>query len=219
MKKIFLLGFALLLWGCGNAPVENEEVRDNQASQGYAGQENEELVLDVSEVDEDLENFLDEISLEEPVLEIVEYFDYSCPHCRVMQEALANLKQKLGDQIEITSYPLVVYGSSRGAALASECARDQKLWDGFHQSLFALQGSFNEQTIPALVHDLGLDKELFSACIASGTKKKVLAEYQAKADSHDITGTPSFLINGKTVISGGYPPQIFEAMIRNMVGE
>lgn len=208
MKAIFLLGFAVVLWGCGGTPTEDETVRSN-----------EDITLDTREESDSAwaDNLLEELEVTNEVLQITEFFDYSCPHCRVMQEVLSDLEHDYGDKIEITSKPLVVYESSRGAALAAECVRDQKLWEGFHQSLFALQGQFNEQTIPGLVHDLEVDKELFSACIASGVKHKVLEQYQRDAEAHGVAGTPSFVINNSTVISGGYPPKIFASMIKNMV--
>lgn len=206
MKNVFGILLVLVLWGCGATDSAETELPVNDS----------ETVME--EDDFEMNDLLEELEKGD-VLRVTEFFDYACVHCRQMQGALAALKQDLGDQIEIESKPLIVYEQSRGAALAAECARDQDLWDGFHQSLFALQGKLNEQTIPALVHDLGLDKELFSACIASGTKKKVLEQYQAEADSHGVSGTPSFLINGESVITGAYPPKVFEAMIKNMASK
>ncbi len=204
MKKLCFWVLCLFLIGCGDG------VDDTGLESGDI--QNKDMVEVEGKSDLVSKKEADEVSIR-----LTEYFDYSCPHCQRMQGALRDLKEVYGDQIVIESIPLLVYEGSRGAMLAAECARDQGKWKLFHDALFNLKGEFDERILPGLAQDLELDQSQFVECIALGDKHAVLEQYKEKAKQKGISATPTFVINNKTFVTGGYPASVFKKMIENII--
>ena len=221
MKKIFLTLWLVLLMGCQlkDGPVKPSvsEPELKEYSEAFVEESAIEEVKSIDPLGVD-----SEIGLPvQPTLgsiRLIEYFDYACEHCQAIQESIQYLKSTFGDKIEIESKPFIVYEDSRAMSLAAECARDQGYFEEFHAAIFALKGNFSETTILGLVRELDLNTSEFAGCITSGEKKPVLEAYHQEAVSLGIVGTPSFVLNDETVISGAYPPQILEMMLKSMIG-
>ena len=102
---------------------------------------------------------------------------------------------------------------SVNAALAARAAQDQgKFWE-YHDLLYENQsGGFSEERLIELAREAGLDVERFEEDLASGRFEQAVAEDFREGQEMGITGTPTFIINGR-VLAGMQPLEVFESAI------
>ena len=96
---------------------------------------------------------------------------------------------------------------SVNAALAARAAQDQgKFWE-YHDLLYENQsGGFSEERLIELAREARLDVERFEEDLASGRFERAVAEDFQEGQELGITGTPTFVINGR-VVAGVEPPR------------
>jgi predicted DsbA family dithiol-disulfide isomerase len=99
------------------------------------------------------------------------------------------------------------------AALAARAAQDQgKFWE-YHDLLYENQfAGFSEERLIELARETGLDVERFEEDLASGRFEQAVAEDFREGQQMGITGTPTFIINGR-VLAGMQPLEVFESAI------
>jgi len=106
---------------------------------------------------------------------------------------------------------------SRRAAIAARAAHEQgKFWE-YHDILYQNQkgensGSFSDENLVAFAEEAGLDVEHFEEALESGKYENVVEEDFREAQEAGIQGTPSFLINGRTLV-GAQPVETFSQAI------
>jgi protein-disulfide isomerase len=145
---------------------------------------------------------------------MVEYTDYQCPYCARVQPVLDQLLERYDGKLRhvFKNLPLPMHAEAQVASEAALCAGDQdKYWE-FHNWLFKNQRNISRETMLGAAAELGMDTELFSACVDQGTYTERVDADMREARSFGITGTPGFLINGR-VLSGAQPIEAFEAII------
>jgi protein-disulfide isomerase len=145
------------------------------------------------------------------------YEDFQCIFClRHTADAEPTIVEeyvKTGKvQITFKHFPALGTESVR-AALASQCAADQeRFWD-YHNQLFLYQaergltvnqGRYSDDNLRRFANDLGLDMTEFNACFDSDKHLSLITEQQRTGRAYGITGTPSFVINGQPLGSGGF---------------
>lgn len=136
---------------------------------------------------------------------VTEFGDLQCPSCRGAQELIVKpLIAKYGKQIsfEYAQFPLqAIHPYAMIAAEASECAADQgKFWE-FIDLVFTNQTSLSPDALNEWATQLGLDMDPFGRCVKSHIKRPgIIAEYNAGKEL-GVSGTPTFLVNGKRVES------------------
>ncbi len=110
---------------------------------------------------------------------------------------------------------------SMNAALAARAAQEQgKFWE-YHDLLYENQpspGAFSDENLIALAREAGLDVEEFETSLASGEHRQVVMEAFAEGQRSGITGTPTFVINGQTLV-GAQPVEVFEQAIEGALQE
>lgn len=148
-------------------------------------------------------------------LQIVEYSDFQCPFCTRAVPTVKQIKETYGDKVEVVykHFPLEsIHPDAMGAAIASECARDQgKFWE-YHDKLFANQGALGIENLKTYAKDLGLDTAKFNDCLDNKkTEARVQADI-AEASSRGLRGTPSFWIKDELVV-GALPFETFQQKI------
>ena len=93
-------------------------------------------------------------------------------------------------------------GESHWAAEAAECANRQgKFWD-YHDALFSHWqgeniGAFTKANLKKYAADLGLNTTTFNKCIDNDETASVIKADEAEVQRLGLSGTPSFLINGR----------------------
>ena len=105
-------------------------------------------------------------------------------------------------------YPVVDISAQRGineshwAAYAAECANLQgKFWD-YHDKLFSqwrgeFVGTFTKDKLKGYAAGLGLDTAKFNTCLDTEQTKSVIDADKADANRLGISGTPTFVLNGR----------------------
>ncbi len=134
-----------------------------------------------------------------PIISLVEYGDYQCPHCGRAYPIVKQIQEDLGDQLEFVfrNFPLSqMHEHAFRAAEAAELAGDQGHFWGMHDMLFENQDKLDEIHLIKYASDLGMDPEEFGIALASDAKtERVKSDFMSGVHS-GVNGTPSFFING-----------------------
>ncbi len=147
---------------------------------------------------------------------IVEYSDFQCPFCQSFFENA--YKKIITDYVDtgkakiiFKQFPLYFHQNAQKAAEASECAGEQgKFWE-YHDLLFSTK-QLDATTLKKDAVTLGLDADKFNTCLDSGKYAQKIRDDTAEGQSKGVSGTPSFLINGKKVV-GAQSYDVFKAEI------
>ncbi len=156
---------------------------------------------------------------------MVEFADYQCPFCgRHFQQTQPQIDQTYLDagQLRFGYINMAFLGQeSIWAAEAAECAADQdKFWE-YHDYLYnhqagENQGAFNKDNLKQFAADLGLDATAFNDCLDTGKYTQLVQQDTQGAQSLGFRSTPSFLINGQTVV-GAQPLTAFQQVIDPLI--
>ncbi len=137
----------------------------------------------------------------QPLVMIVEAGSYECPHTR---EAEAVVQSLLSDFPEAARYwlhnPLPGQKAGNFLALAASAAHRQgRFWE-FHRLLIEQGESLDEDHLLALARRSGLDVSLFLKDMKRPELKQHVERNRILAAVLGLTGTPTFLVNGKIVL-------------------
>ncbi len=132
-------------------------------------------------------------------INIVEFADYQCPHCKEASQQLHALLEEYKDQIQLTymDFPINRSGISRKVSEGAVCADQQgKFWE-YNNQAFEEQVQLSDNSPHTIAKTLQLDLAQFDQCIAdSATAKKVKAS-ELQAINLGVRGTPAIYINGR----------------------
>jgi protein-disulfide isomerase len=151
---------------------------------------------------------------------IVEYSDFQCPFCAkgyttVEQQVLKEYGEKV--KFCFKDFPLAFHPWAEPAAIAAECVREQKadaywkVYDGFFQN----QKDINPTNVKDKAFEFGgagIDRAKFDDCVDNKKTQAGVKADQAEGGSVGVTGTPSFVINGRLLV-GAQPYEQFKAVI------
>lgn len=155
-------------------------------------------------------------SSDAPIL-MIEFSDFQCPFCkRFFDETYPQLKKDYIDTGKVRfifrHVPLDFHEFAAQAALAAECADDQKKFWEYHDVLFNNQNALDVENLKKYAAELKLDEKKFDDCLNAAKHAKRVASDMTYATSVGISGTPSFIING-FVVSGAQPYDVFKAVL------
>ena len=143
-------------------------------------------------------------------VEMIEYASYTCPHCAAFHEgAYKNLKADYIDTGKVKFVYREVYFDKYGlwASMVARCAGPDRFF-GINDMIYETQRDWtragDEAAIAAALRKIGLlagvEPDQLDACMRDGDKARTLvAWFQENVTEHDITATPSFVINGSKV--------------------
>lgn len=156
---------------------------------------------------------------------IEEFSDFGCTHCASF--ALETKKLLEEEYIKEGKVYLVFHsvGSLLGssatvlAAEAAYCAGDQDAFWPYHDLVFANQlrlfqnrdGNISP-SLGTFAEVLDLDQDQFNSCLSSGKFQSLVSQDLVLAKASNVTGTPSFLINGN-FFQGNQPIENFRQII------
>jgi protein-disulfide isomerase len=165
---------------------------------------------------------------------IVEWADYECSYCAVIESQVIPVLQdryiRTGKaQLVVRHLPLAgIHPQAEAAAQAAACAGAQgRFWD-MHSALFERQTNLDDASLLQLARELALDEEHFVSCVSGEASARVRADVEA-ARALGFNSTPAFLVgfrlsNGDmqpaAVITGAKPVSEFvEAVERLLAGD
>lgn len=130
------------------------------------------------------------------------------------------LQAEYESQIELTfkHFPLSFHQYGMKAAEAAECARDQGKFEDYHFTLFQHQEALDEDSLRKYAMELKLNTEQFNDCLANGEKKSIIDQHLAEGIKQNVSGTPTFFINGKMLV-GAQSYSVFKEMIDEILGK
>ena len=131
---------------------------------------------------------------------LVEYGDFQCPYCARAHAALTELMQQHGERVALVYRHLPLndlHPLAAPAAQAAEAAGAQsKFWE-MHDALFENQGMLDEDALPALASNIGLDAQRFASELDEGKHGGRVEQQAEQARALGARGTPTFFINGE----------------------
>ena len=138
---------------------------------------------------------------------VVEYSDFECPACAAAAPIIKNLLSNYGDSVRFVyrHFPLPSHKNSEAAAYAAEAAGEQGKFFEMHDILFEKQAEWKTEGDPAVKFKeyaglLGLDLNKFAEDMNSGKIKSKVSGDKATAFSARINATPTFFVNGRTIV-------------------
>jgi protein-disulfide isomerase len=157
---------------------------------------------------------------------IVEYSDFQCPFCSRAYGTMEQLLKDYGDKVKLyyKNYPLPFHPWAEPAAIAAECARQQRN-DAFwtvYGGLFEAQKDLNptnvKDKVTAMLAGSGIDMTKFNDCFDNKKSLSDVNAQKAEGLALGIQGTPGFIINGR-LVSGAQPIEEFKSIIDAQLGE
>ncbi len=154
---------------------------------------------------------------------IIEYSDFNCGYCRqfyntTFQQVIDEYVKTGAVRVSYKHYPFLADSSLPKAQVAECAAQQNKFWEA-HNALFSGQingNSTDEITTQAVAFAprVGMDTAAFGACMKDqGVIARILQDAE-EARNVGVTGTPSFLINGKPLV-GAQPFAAFRLAIES----
>jgi Na+/H+ antiporter NhaA len=131
---------------------------------------------------------------------LVEYGDFECPYCGRAEPIVRELLSEHGEDVLFVfrHLPLTdVHAHAQMAAEASEAAGAQgKFWE-MHDLLLAHQDELEPMDLVGYAEQLGLDVPRFRDELRRRIYAPRVAEDVADAEASQVTGTPTFFVNGR----------------------
>jgi protein-disulfide isomerase len=156
-------------------------------------------------------------------LELVEFADFQCPHCK---EAQANMDKLAADfpkaHIVFQHYPLErIHPEAKIAAEYGVCVTKQGGSNAFFQfadAVFQGQDGLGTAdgatlTLNSAVTKAGLDPTKIAACVATPAVGDEVEKSVKLAEELNITQTPTLMINGRQVPIGGVPYDMLKKIV------
>ena len=146
---------------------------------------------------------------------LVEYGDFQCPYCGQAESIVRELLADFGDLRYVWRHlPLNdVHAHAQLAAEASEAAAAQNRFWEMYDLLLAHQDALHVKALVSYAQELELDVERFRGALRKRKYEGRVAEDVDSADRSDVSGTPTFFINGRRHY-GAYDVETLSAEVR-----
>lgn len=138
---------------------------------------------------------------------VVEFMDYRCGYCRKAYSEVEELVKSDGNiRFVLKEYPILGEDSMVSArfAIAVQQLHGADAYKTVHDALIALRGTPDAETLGRLATDMGFDANAILVKMASDEVTKVIADNHALAEKLEISGTPTFVVDG-TLLRGYVP--------------
>jgi len=168
------------------------------------------------------------IGAKKPVLTIVEFSDYECPHCRKAHKSTRVLAAKYPEQVRLIHRHLPLdqachpglrmpfHAHACRFAEAAECAGAQGRFWQMNDALFSTQDKVKAKDVDpmALAVRIGLNRARFKRCMDDHAMAPRLAKDIEESMHRRMNGTPTFLI-GDEVLPGWVSESDLERRLRS----
>ncbi|WP_045876013.1 thioredoxin domain-containing protein [Pseudofrankia sp. DC12] len=149
------------------------------------------------------------------------YEDFQCPVCRQFETTTGPTVRSLIDAGKIkTVYHMMSFigPDSVRAANAGAAAADAGKFEDYHTVLFANQptensGGFSNDKLIQLGSQVGLTSPAFTGAVKSGKFDGYVAKVADSASRRGVTGTPTVMVDGKTLSQDQLLPDPFKAAV------
>ena len=150
---------------------------------------------------------------------LVEYGSYDCPHCRLANERITDVREQFGDRLRYVfrHRPLTGSDIARRAAELMECIDDPDQFWSAHVALMTHSPTLTEDDLALVEAELGLDSLGPEAAQQRRAQAKARVERDImEARASGVRFTPTFFING-TLYDGPWDTSSFtDAMLGSL---
>lgn len=164
---------------------------------------------------------------EDAPVTMVEYSDFQCPYCgqfarEVEPELVEEYVENGTLKIEWRDFPYLGQESVNAALAAREAQEQGRFWE-FHEVLYENQdsvnsGAFSDDNLMRLAEESGVDPAQLEESLTSSEHQEAVAEDFEEGQQRGVTGTPTFVINGETIV-GAQPKEEFEKVIEEAAAD
>lgn len=132
---------------------------------------------------------------------VVEFFDFECPHCRELGPRLDALLHARGDQVHFVRrhVPLPAHPHARDAARHALCAAEQGKEDAVTRA-FLTSDDLSVPRLRELALGLGVKAPELDTCLASKRPDVRLAEDQLRLIEAGFEGLPTTYVGGYRIL-------------------
>lgn len=138
---------------------------------------------------------------------LVEFADYRCGYCRQAYPEVRELLESDGNiRFILKEFPILGPQSERAARYAISVLQTQgdTAYETAHDTLMTFEGQVTEAALRNISGQLGLDHAEIDARMNSDAVTDVIESNRALAERLEISGTPSFVLDGQML--RGYVP-------------
>ncbi|WP_018348266.1 DsbA family protein [Longispora albida] len=136
---------------------------------------------------------------------VVEFLDFECEACGAAYPGVEKLRKEYNGKITyvVRLFPLPGHRNGEPAARAAQAAANQGKFEAMYTKLFDNQKTWGEQRVDQspvfqkYAAEIGLDMSRFQADFASQAVIDRVAAEVKDGMALDLTGTPTFFVNGK----------------------
>ena len=158
-------------------------------------------------------------------LELVEFADLQCPHCKDAQATMKRLAEDFPKaRIVYESFPLVdihPYAFKAAAYGACVAKKSNDAFFAYTEAVYATQGALTEDagdaTLKAAVTKAGADPAAVTACAAADTTKAEVEGSSKLATELGVNETPTLMVNGRP-LPLGIPYETLKSIIVYQAG-
>lgn len=139
---------------------------------------------------------------DEKVIEVVELFSYSCPHCFRLDPLVTEWKKSLPENVKFVAVPAIFRDSWLQLAkvfYAAEATGDlAKLHSVIFNAIHVEKRRLTtEEQLLDFVAEQGIDRDTFEKAMNSFSVKSKVKKALVMSQTSGITGVPSMVVNGK----------------------
>ena len=140
---------------------------------------------------------------------LIEYSDFECPACAAYFPLVGAVVEQYKDDIQFVyrHFPLTqIHPRAIPAAVASEAAGKQGKFFEMHDLLFENQQTWRREGVArdhfvSYAQELGLNMDQFLIDLEDEALTRRVQEDFAEGRSLNVTGTPTFFLNGKKIVN------------------
>lgn len=142
-------------------------------------------------------------------LQIVEIADFECPFCAVSSGQVEEILKKYPGMMSITYKHLIIPGHahSRAAALASECAGAQGVFEAYYHELYSNRNKLGKRSWESFAKAAKVpDLKSFNNCVETERFASRIVDDSVMTVKLNISATPTWIIGDSAF--GGAPSML-----------
>jgi len=154
-------------------------------------------------------------------LEIVEFSDFECPHCKEAQPTIAKLMADYPSvHFVYQDFPLTQHSEAFKASTYGYCVAKiggNEAFFKFADAVFASQAGLTPATSDATLKDAatqaGQDPAKIAACSTTAAAKDAINASLALGTKVGVNSTPTIYINGRGIPANGIPYEMLQKIV------
>lgn len=163
-------------------------------------------------------------------IQIVEFADFECPACQMIQPEIKRLLADYGESIDFVFRVIPIHAKSKELGAVSFSANEQGKFKEMHDKIFEGTNEWNKVGLKEserfaiydrFASEIGLDVEKFKADLKNNRSAYDARVDQDAADAAamNIQSTPTLVINGETVIRGVQRYEALKAIVEGLLAQ